>query len=127
MHSSAVWAVNFGPDGQTILAGTRDGTLRCWAASTGLPIGTMRPHREAIWDVQCPAGGLMVLTASADHTVRAQPMPMAMEGPPQRLILWAEVMSGMELHGPNQTARWLEPVEWQQRRRQLQATGAALP
>lgn len=127
MHSSAIWAVSYSPDGRTLLAGGRDGTLQLWSAATGLPVGTLHPHCDAIWAVQWPKHGSVVLTASADHTVQAVPMPPPMEGSPERLTLWAQVMSGRELHGPNQMTRWLTPAEWEQRRRKLTADDAPLP
>jgi WD40 repeat protein len=120
-HTSAVWAAGFSPDGQIVAAGGRDGTLRYWDSLTGLSLGSIRAHRGAIWGLACPEDG-SVFTASADHTVQRRRLPVAVEGSPERLNLWVQVITGMELDR-TQTPRWLEPAEWERRRKQLDALG----
>ena len=44
---TSVFSVAFSPDGQRIVSGSDDNTLRVWDAATGQPIGAAadRPHR----------------------------------------------------------------------------------
>lgn len=122
LHSSATWAVGFSPDGQTLLAGGRDGRLQLWDTATGLPVCSVRAHQGAIWDLSWPPGGRTLFTASADHTIQQREFPAPVNGAAQRLALWVQVMTGMEMDD-RQTPRWLDASTWHQRRRQLADLG----
>lgn len=62
-------AVAISPDGQRIVAGSRDGTLISWTAD-GSPAFTVRGHTGAIWGVRFDPSGTRLVTASADGTVK---------------------------------------------------------
>jgi WD40 repeat protein len=53
--------------------------------------------------VRCPTtcifspDGKTVLTSSADKTTRLWRVPRPIEGDPERIVLWAQVITGLEL------------------------------
>ncbi|KAG9008697.1 POC1 centriolar protein A [Tulasnella sp. JGI-2019a] len=58
MHSDEIRCLAISPDGNNIVSGSRDGTLRMWDASTGVPIGeALHGHTS---DVTCLAHCLRV-------------------------------------------------------------------
>jgi WD40 repeat protein len=74
-----VKAVAWSPDGKTILTGSWSyfgawsgvplGAQR-WDAASGMPIGPFLKHRGDVWAVSYSPDGGMILTGSADRTVR---------------------------------------------------------
>jgi WD40 repeat protein len=68
-ESSSV-AIAFSPDGQKIISGSEDGTLRLWDLQ-GNQIGETFPsHQEQIWAVAFSPDGEMVVSGSNDGTLR---------------------------------------------------------
>ena len=95
--------------------------------ATGKPIGTPMRHKTAVRFLAFDPGGKTLLTSgfettAADRTVRLWTVPAPLPGEGERLGLWAQVLTGMELDSQG-TVRALEPEEWQQRRRQLEKLG----
>ena len=58
--------------------------------------------------------GKTVLTGSDDQSARLWPVPTPLQAEPQRIVLWLQVITGMELdeHG---SIRVLDAATWQQR------------
>ena len=78
-HSDNVYSVAFSSDGQSILTGSKDNTVRLWDKSSG-ELMQFSGHTSGIYSAVFSPDGRYVLTASADTTAR----------------LW-EVSSGQEL------------------------------
>src|SRR5262249_40299751 len=57
-----------------------------------------------------------------DGTARLWPVPRPIKGDPQRITLWAEVLSGVELddHG---SGRVLDAATWRERKQELETLG----
>gem|GEM_PF-415956 len=69
-HQSSVLAVAFSPDGQTIVSGSADNTLRLWNRQ-GEPIGEpFRGHQDSVWAVAFSPDGQTIVSGSLDNTVR---------------------------------------------------------
>lgn len=63
-HSSAVWSLDFSPDGRTLASASGDGTIRLWDVATG----------SRVREIQVPGGpGPPGVPEAARPTVRFQP------------------------------------------------------
>ena len=66
-----VVAVAFSPDGQRIVSGSEDKTLRLWDAKSGAPIGApLRGHDDAVSSVAFSPDGQRIVSGSGDKTLR---------------------------------------------------------
>jgi WD40 repeat protein len=81
-HSSAVWTVAYSPDGQFVLSGSQDYTMKLWAVATGREVRTFSGHTSFVSAVQFSPDGLFALSGSWDHSLK----------------LW-EVATGREVRG----------------------------
>jgi WD40 repeat protein len=112
----------FSPDGQTILTGGADHHARLWDVATRRPIGP--PLRHGWW-VTCGAfspDGRTIATGSMDHTARIREAPAPFGDRPERLGLWAEVITGMSLNDDG-TPQDLEEAVVEERRARLHSLG----
>jgi WD40 repeat protein len=118
------WSPVFAPDGLTVLTWEDGRTHRFRDAATGRPIGPpIRHEGEATprWAAFSP-DGKTVLTEYEDKTVRFQAGPAPVEADLERLVLWVQIATGMEL-APNGTRRWLDAATWRERRQRLDELG----
>ena len=71
-HKGPVRGLGLTPDGQTIVTGGDDGTVRFWKAHDGKPQGgpLVAGHAGAILAVAISPDGKLILTGSADKTAR---------------------------------------------------------
>jgi WD40 repeat protein len=121
-HQGKVWAVTFSPDGRLLLTGSMDGTARLWDATSGKPIGTPMQHAGRVRAVAFSPDGKKIVTASGDNTARLWELPTSLEGTVEQILLWSEVVTGMELEGDG-VFHVLNAQSWQERHRRLEALG----
>ncbi len=70
-HEQSVYIVAFSPDGQRIVSGSRDKTLRLWDAATGQPVGPpLRGHEDWVSSVAFSPDGRRIVLGSFDKTLR---------------------------------------------------------
>ncbi|KAK6987700.1 WD40 repeat-like protein [Favolaschia claudopus] len=70
-HTELVTSVAFSPNGEWIVSGSRDNTLRIWEASSGAPIGEpLHGHTDWVRCVAFSPNGQHILSGSADRTLR---------------------------------------------------------
>jgi len=69
-HSHIVTAVVFCPDHQTLLSGSRDGTIKLWHLETGELIRTFKEETGAIHAIALSPDGETIASGSEDKTVR---------------------------------------------------------
>jgi hypothetical protein len=67
-------------------------------------------------------GGQTVLTGSWDSTARLWPVPRIIEGDPQRIELWTQAITGLEIDEGG-GFHFLDLATWQQRRQRLDELG----
>jgi WD40 repeat protein len=127
-HPGRVTGAAFCPDGRTVLtansAGGSLGQFSFWNAADGTRIGRAEEGigNSASWS--------QILFGKVDREViicnqtrfRHLRIPHPVPGDPERLRLWIEVMTGMEL-GNDQIVRPLDARTWRERFRRLEARG----
>ena len=120
-HMHNVEVVAYSPDGKTVLTGSRDNTARLWEAATGKLLGTPMQHRGEVRAIAFSPDGMTVLTGSWDYTARLWRIPHV-HGNPEQILLWPQVLTGLELDEYG-LPRALDAASWQQRRRRLEQLG----
>jgi WD40 repeat protein len=93
-HDSLVWAVRFSPDGQTLISGSDDKTVRVWDRFSGLPIGKPLPQTQPIY----------ALSQSPDGQY------LAVGGPEFDLQVWQGQIGPGQI-GPGQIGRQIGPSQ----------------
>jgi WD40 repeat protein len=126
-HEDLVWTACFSPDGKTVLTASQDRTARLWEVDVtreipgrlGRPLGPPLRHQEPVRAVAFRPDGTLLVTGSEDGTVHVWPGPTPAKGSTERLKLWVQVLTGLELdeHG---AVRVLEAKAWEAMRRRLQ-------
>jgi WD40 repeat protein len=116
-----IWSVTFTPDGRGILISSSDGFTRLWDVATGKSMGP--PLNSAGYGaVATDSKGQLLAAGGHDGRINLWPAPQPLEGTVERIRLWIEVITRMELE-TEETTRPLTEQEVQERRRRLQKLG----
>jgi WD40 repeat protein len=115
-------AVAFSPDSKTFATASSDGTARLWDGTTAKPLGPPLPHPSAVRAVAFSPDGRTVLTGSVDGRARLWATPAPVAGDVEQIVLWTQVLAGMELD-PAGVACVLDAQTWHQRRQRLHERG----
>jgi WD40 repeat protein len=121
-HRGAVFATAFSPDGRLLLTGCDDKTAQLWEARTGKRLGFPWPHTQALHTVAFRPDGRAALTVARLSEIRLWDVPAPVAGDVEHLILWTQVLTGMEVNAAGEV-QVLDADTWQQRRRQLAERG----
>jgi WD40 repeat protein len=121
-HQGAVFQVAFSPDGKTVLTGSFDGASQLWDAATGKPLGPARRHQERVVKVGFTPDGKTMVSVSYDRTVHWHPVPIVVGGEVERLRLWVQAATSLELTSAGDL-RVLSTDEWKEQQRQLEELG----
>jgi len=69
-HAEAVWSVAISPDGQTLVSGSSDKTIKVWDLSTGKLVRTLTGHTGIVWSVAISPDGQTLVSGSLDKTIK---------------------------------------------------------
>jgi WD40 repeat protein/tRNA A-37 threonylcarbamoyl transferase component Bud32 len=121
-YHSRVGAVAFSPNGRMIAIGSEEGSAQFIQTGTIRFLGHAMWHRKWVNAVAFSPDGKLLVTGSTDGSARIWDVPAPLTCDVERIVLWAQVLTGMEL-GPDGVVRVLGPEAWHQRRQQLQKLG----
>src|SRR5207248_2542937 len=86
----------FSPDGRMVLTGGTEGVARLWDVKTGKVLGPA-PGREGVLAVAFSPDGRRLAAAGRHGRIALWDTPRPLEGDVERVRLWVEVLTGMEL------------------------------
>jgi WD40 repeat protein len=121
-HLESIRNVAFNGDGSLFVTGSFDHTSRLWDAATGRPVGPALVFNDWVVDVVFRPDGRAVLLASGDGTARLCEVPTPVEGRAERIRLWTQLLTGMELHEED-GLHVLDAAAWQRARQRLGELG----
>jgi WD40 repeat protein len=120
----AVSALAFSPDAKTVVTGKADGALQWWDVRAGKSVREPVRHPGYVTRIAYSLDGRAVLAATARQSAFQYRAPIPLSGDAERIKLWAQVKTGMEL-GPDGAVRSLDAATWDQRRQQFEGMGGA--
>jgi WD40 repeat protein len=109
-------------EGSSIVIGQADRTVRRWDVPSMRPLGLARRYQHSISNLAFAPDGQTVIIGTSGGTVDFWPLPAPVLGPKERVTLWTQVITGMELDAAG-VARALDPITWQVRRAELGRSG----
>jgi WD40 repeat protein len=113
----------FSPDSKTLLTVDASNSVQLWSVALGETIGPpFRFQRDPGILIFSP-DGKTILMKDADSAPRLWRIPTPVLGDPRRIILWAQVLSGMEIREQTNTVEFLDVETWRERRHRLEAMG----
>ena len=69
-HDDSVQAIAITPDGETLVSGSYDNTVKLWDLKTGKLLKTLSGHKEAVTSVAITPDGQILASGSSDNTVK---------------------------------------------------------
>jgi WD40 repeat protein len=133
-HQDEVGALAISADGKIALTGSKDQTARLWETATGKPIGPPLQHKGEVGAVALSADGKTALTGSWEKagpepwktiaSAKLWQVPQPVRGEPERIMLWAQVITGLEVDDLT-AVRFLDAKTWQERRHRLANLGGS--
>ena len=69
-HSDWVFSVAISPDGQTLVSGSRDNTIKIWQLNTGRELRTLTGHSGYVISLAITPDGQTLVSGSGDKTIK---------------------------------------------------------
>ena len=69
-HTGWVNSVAYSPDGQQIVSGSHDKTVKIWDANTGKELHTLTGHNGSVFSVAFSPDGQRIVSGGGDKTVK---------------------------------------------------------
>lgn len=74
-HSDSINAVAVTPNGQIIVSGSEDNTIKLWDLNSGKCLATLVGHEAGVRAVAISPDGQLLVSGSADHTIKLWQLP----------------------------------------------------
>ena len=74
-HSDSINAVAISPNGQIVVSGSEDNTIKLWNLNTGECIATLERHEAGVRAVAISPDGQLLVSGSADNTIKLWQLP----------------------------------------------------
>lgn len=69
-HEDAILSVGISPDGQTLVSGSYDKTIKVWDRNNGKELRTLTGHSNRIWQIAVSPDGQNIASGSTDATIK---------------------------------------------------------
>jgi WD40 repeat protein/tetratricopeptide (TPR) repeat protein len=69
-HEGRVGPVSFSPDGERIVSGSNDTTIKIWDSATGAELMTLRGHGNWVGSIAFSPDGKRIISGSGDNTIK---------------------------------------------------------
>jgi hypothetical protein len=113
-------AVGFRPDGKSFFTADSQGVVRLWEVGAQKPLDVSPALGEFVGGYFAPDGRTVTLGLGWARWTAAAPV----EGEVERVVLWAQLLTGTELDDEGQPRR-LDAAAWQERSRRLDRLGGS--
>lgn len=74
-HSDSINAVALSPNGQIIVSGSEDDTIKLWELNSGECLATLEGHEAGVRAVAISPDGQLLVSGSADNTIKLWQLP----------------------------------------------------
>ena len=78
-HSQPVRSLAITPDGEILMSGSDDNTIKLWQLATGEEIGTLRGHSKTVSAIAISADGEILASGSEDKTIKLWQLSTGMQ------------------------------------------------
>ena len=68
-HSNFVSSVSFSPNGNSIVSGSNDKTIKIWGNFSGSLLKTLEGHSNGVNQISISADGTLIISALKDKTI----------------------------------------------------------
>jgi WD40 repeat protein len=119
-----VRSATFTKDGRLVLTGSEDKTTRLWDVATAKPVGPPFQNTSKVRRAVVSPNGKLIL-AGTDDGAWIWNLPAPLNGPLTDVVLWAQILTSMELDKTG-VAHPSKTGIWQQRRRVVDQLGESL-
>ena len=122
LHPGGISAYALSDDATIAVLGGHDGNVRLWDPATGNPIGPPLSHPAPIVALAFHPTKWAMLVSCEDKTIHLWNLPRSVSGEAERVALWVQVISGMELDS-EMGAHLLDAPSHERLRQRLEALG----
>jgi tetratricopeptide (TPR) repeat protein/WD40 repeat protein/serine/threonine protein kinase len=120
LAQGAIAVATVSRDGKVVVTAGQDGRVRVWDMAAATPVAPPLPLMVKPQALAVSPDGQTILAGCADQTARLWKRPPTIEGNEQKISLWTEVITGLELNADDRVEPLTEAV-LEQRRLNLEA------
>jgi WD40 repeat protein len=118
-----IYPVAFSPDGRLAVTGSTSRAVRLRDVRTRKPVGPPLWHSQGVFRLVFAPDGRTVFSGDNDGTARLWAVPSALPDEPERIRVWLEATTGLELDRSSGAIRAPDVRSWQNRRRRITELG----